>query len=208
MGNHKENSSQQTVKSDVFGVLEGHSADFGSGFFIREAVMNDAAIIWQTLYDNRDYLSTWLPFVVAMKDVENEEEFLRSTLSVPYEERDIVFVIGHNRELCGLVGFVKTDVANHRTEIGYWLIPEYQGKGIMTRCVRHLCRWAVRERGMNRIQISCAKGNGPSNAVPRRLGFSFEGSERQGQLLASGEYTDIHFYSILREEVLAWKEEE
>ena len=169
--------------------------------------MDDAAIIWQTIYDNRDYLSRWLPFVVALKDVEDEEAFLSSTLSVPYDERNIVFVIGHNQELCGLVGFVNTDITNHRTEIGYWLIPEYQGLGIMTRCVRHLCRWAVRERTMNRVQIRCATGNVPSNAIPRRLGFSLEGTERQGELLSSGEYADIRVYSILREEVEAWREE-
>ena len=42
-----------------------------------------------------------------------------------------------------------------------------------------------------------------SNAVPVRLGFVHEGTERCGELLASGEYTDIHIYSILKEEVLA-----
>ena len=35
------------------------------------------------------------------------------------------------------------------------------------------------------------------------LGFIHEGTERCGELLASGEYTDIHIYSILKEEVLA-----
>ena len=182
-----------------------HSAFVAPDFFIREATLADAAIIWQTIYDNRDYLRMWLPFVDALKDVADEEAFLKQLFAVPYADRSIVFVIGQGHELCGLVGFVTTDNVNHRTEIGYWLIPEYQGRGVMTRCVRHLCEWAVRERGMNSIRIRCAVGNAPSNAIPRRLGFTLEGVERAGELLVNGRYTDLNVYSILKDEVEAWE---
>lgn len=192
----KKNAEQQPAA--------GHSAVIASDFYIREAGPDDAAIIWQTIHDNREYLKTWLSFVVALNDVKDEEAFLSSVLAEPYEERNIVFVIGHGTELCGLVGFVNTDVVNHRTEIGYWLIPEYQGRGVMTACVRHLCRWAVEERGMNRIQIRCAVGNQPSNAIPQRLGFHLDGTEREGELLSSGEYADLRVYSILKREVEGW----
>lgn len=188
-------------------IRQGHSAQITPDFFIREATLDDAAIIWQTIYDNRHYLRTWLAFVDQLKDVGDEEDFLRSQLLMPYDERNIVFVIGQGHELCGLVGFVTTDNINHRTEIGYWLIPEYQGRGVMTRCVRHLCQWAVSERDMNRIQIRCAVGNHPSNAIPRRLGFTLEGTEREGERLASGEYVDTNVYSILRREVIKWDED-
>lgn len=183
----------------------GHSALIAPDFFIREATLEDAAIIWQTIYDNRDYLRTWLPFVDTLKEVADEEAFLKQQLEAPYEERNIVFVIGQGHELCGLVGFVTTDVPNHRTEIGYWLIPEYQGRGVMTRCVRHLCEWAVSERSIHRIQIRCAVGNHPSNAIPQRLGFTLEGTEREGGLLADGTYADINVYSILKPEVEGWE---
>ena len=74
----------------------------------------------------------------------------------------------------------------------------------MTKCVRHLCRIAVEERGMNRIQIRCAVGNIPSNAVPKRLGFTLEGTEREGELLTSGEYVNVNVYSILKKEIEQW----
>lgn len=183
----------------------GHSARISPDFFIREATLGDADIIWQTIYDNRDNLRVWLPFVDSLKDVSDEEAFLKQQLSAPYDERNIVFVIGQGHELCGLVGFVTTDNINHRTEIGYWLIPEYQGRGVMTRCVRHLCEWAVSERGINSIRIRCAVGNAPSNAIPQRLGFTLEGVEREGELLADGRYVDINVYSILKPEVEGWK---
>ncbi len=170
---------------------------------LREVRIEDAAAIYHAIDTHRDYLRTWLPFVDNMHSVADEEAFLKTVLSVPAERYEPVFGIWNDRnEICGLIGFHFSDFANHRTEIGYWLLPEYQHRGIMTLSVRELCQWAVKEKGIKRIQIRCATGNVASNGIPIRLGFHLEGTERAGELLASGEYTDIYVYSILKEEVL------
>ena len=87
---------------------------------------------------------------------------------------------------------------NRITEIGYWLSEKAQGKGIMTRAVKKLIAFAFEERGMNRIVIKCAVGNTKSKNIPKRLGFTYEGTERDGELLAGGIYTDIEVYSLLK----------
>ncbi len=171
-------------------------------YTIREALLEDASVIWQAVDSHRDYLVLWLPFVDRLTCEGDEEAFLAEVLSVPYEERNLVYVIEKGEEFCGLVGFVATDTDNRRTEIGYWLLPEYQGQGVMTRCVRYLCLWSVEARSINRVQIRCAVGNHSSNAIPQRLGFQLEGTEREGELLASGKYADINVYSLLKEEIL------
>lgn len=169
---------------------------------LREIGMDDAAAIYRAIDTHRDYLRTWLPFVDAMRSVADEEAFLQSVLSVPADRHEPIFGVVNDRgEICGLIGFHFSDPPNHRTEIGYWLLPEYQHRGIVTAGVRKLCRWAMEERGIRRIQIRCATGNEASNRIPRRLGFQYEGTERAGELLASGEYADIHVYSLLREEL-------
>lgn len=182
-----------------------HIQEIREGITLREVTLEDAAKIYEAIASHREYLQVWLPFAATLNSVKDEEEFLNSVLSVPRENREMVYVIESGDQLCGLVGYCFSDPANHRTEIGYWLLPEYQHRGIVTECVRRLCKQAVEGGRINRIQIRCATGNGPSNAVPRRLGFFHEGTERQGQLLASGEYTDIHIYSILKNEVANWQ---
>lgn len=171
-----------------------------SGYTIREAIYEDAEAIYRAIDQNREDLRTWLPFVDSLQRVADEQAFLQSVLSVPYEQRDPVFVLQKDTEVCGLAGFHFSDHANHRTEIGYWLLPAHRGQGVITAAVRHLCQWAFAEREIHRIQIRCAVGNVTSNAIPKRLGFTFEGTERDGELLASGHYTDIHIYSILKGE--------
>ena len=168
---------------------------------LTEATLNDAPVIFDAIDSHREQLRTWLPFVDKLQSWKEEEDFLSSTLSIPYKERNLVFLIRKEGNYCGLIGFTVTDNVNHRTEIGYWLLPEYQGQGIMTECVKRLCRFAVEKRKMNRIQIRCAVGNHPSNAIPQRLGFCLEGVERAGELLSSRKYTDLNIYSILRKEV-------
>lgn len=173
---------------------------------LRTIRLDDAAAIYHVIDSHRQYLSVWLPFIPNIKSVDDEKAFISAVLAEPFEKRSLVFMIEKAGEFCGLIGFVTTDPANHRTEIGYWLLPEYQGQGIMSRSVRTLCEWTVKERNMNRIQIRCAVGNRPSNAIPLRLNFKLEGTERDGELLSSGQYTDINVYSILKDEVISWKE--
>ena len=170
---------------------------------LREVTIEDATAIYHAIDTHRDYMRTWLPFVDNLKSAADEESFLKGVLSVPADSYEPIFGIWNKQnEICGLVGFHFSDFANHRTEIGYWLLPEYQHQGIMTACVRRLCQWAVEAKDIKRIQIRCATGNTASNGIPVRLGFRLEGTERAGELLASGEYADIHVYSILKEELM------
>lgn len=171
---------------------------------IREATYEDADLIFEAIDHNREDLRIWLPFVDGLKNTTDEQSFLYSILTVPYDQRDPVYILEQRDVFCGLAGFHFSDQPNHRTEIGYWLLPTYRGKGIATHAVRHLCQQAVRERNINRIQIRCAVGNQPSNAIPKRLGFILEGTEREGELLTSGEYADINVYSILKKEIEQW----
>lgn len=182
--------------------IQPHSRPIGStGYTMREVIFEDATAIFEAIDKKREDLRVWLPFVDGLKTVADEQAFLKSFLGIPYEQRDPVFAIFDENRVCGLVGFHFSDRANHRTEIGYWLLPEYRGKGLVTNAVRDLCHWAFEKRDFNRIQIRCAVGNTASNAIPKRLDFKWEGTERDGELLISGEYTDIHVYSLLKKEL-------
>ncbi len=180
-----------------------HTYTFDNGYSIREAQIEDSETIFTALDENRTYFSKWLYFVPYMKSVEDEIGFMTATLAQPYESRDIVFMIEKGKEFCGLIGFVNTNRQSNKTEIGYWLVPAHQGKGVITRAVTHLTSWAFEEWGMNRVKIQCAEENTESNRVPQRLGFVKEGVERDGQLLPSGEYVGLCIYSMLKKD---WKQ--
>jgi ribosomal-protein-serine acetyltransferase len=166
--------------------------------------LSDAADIFTTIDSQREYLRRWLPFVDFTQAVEDSEQYIRSVIEAPEERRDLVLTIRYRGRFAGLVGFKDTDRSNRKTEIGYWLAEECQGKGIVTESVRALVSHAFAEMNMNRIQIKCAIGNSRSKNIPKRLGFTFEGVERDGEQLVGGVLTDIEVYSLLRREFLNW----
>jgi ribosomal-protein-serine acetyltransferase len=70
----------------------------------------------------------------------------------------------------------------------------------MVRCVQELLYYAFEHLKVNRIQIKVAVDNLKSNRIPQKLGFTFEGVERDGELLVDDRFTDINVYSLLKNE--------
>lgn len=175
---------------------------FDESICLRAAKLSDAPAMFRMIDTQRQYLGRWLPFVAATRTENDSYAYLQSVLSAPSERRELLCTITADGRFAGLVGFKDTDRANRKTEIGYWLGEEYQGRGIMTRCVEALCGLAFSELDMNRIQIQCAVGNTKSSNIPRRLGFTLEGIARAGELQADGRFSDIEVYSLLREEYI------
>jgi len=158
----------------------------------------DAVSIFNTIDSQRDYLGKWLPFVKYTKQLIDSEVFVRSVINAPEDRFENVFTIRKKGDFVGLIGFKDTDRVNLKTEIGYWLSEKYQKLGIVTRSVARLCDFAFQEMGMNRVQIKCAIGNTSSINIPKRLGFQFEGIERQGELLTGNIFTDLMIFSKLK----------
>lgn len=168
--------------------------------YLREVQDSDALDIFRAIDSGREHLGRWLPFVAMTLSESDSEEFVRSVTSAPIQSKEFVFIINLGGCFAGLIGFKTTDRANRKTEIGYWLALQATGKGIVTKSVSALLRFAFSELGMNRVQIKCATANEKSKNIPKRLGFSFEGIERDGELLSDGKFTDIEVYSILKHE--------
>lgn len=180
-----------------------HTHAFGKeGYLLQEITWDDVVPIFNVIDAYRTDLSEWLPFVVKIEKPDDEAIFVNQILMSDYESRPLVFKIKYENQICGLIGFPVMDKANRRAEIGYWLVPPFRGKGIITNAVRYLCEWAFCKSDMNRIQIRCGVNNKASSAIPKNLGFVLEGTERDGELMASGDFIDIQVYSLLKKDLL------
>lgn len=166
---------------------------------------SDAPYIFETIDREREYLGEWLPFVPFTKTEDDSLAFVRSVFSTPESYREMVYCMQYEERFVGLIGlkFTPADKANRRTEIGYWLSESYQKKGIVTRSVEKLLEYAFDELDLNRVQINCAVGNTKSSNIPKRLGFTFEGVARAGELHADRMFLDIEMYSLLKQEWLS-----
>ena len=155
--------------------------------------------IFNAIDQNRQFLRKWLPFVDYTHRVRDTERFVRSILEKTSARRDEVYIVKYNNLFAGLVGFKEADRINDKIEIGYWLVESMTGKGIATAAVRKMINLAFRNMDMNRVQIRCGVGNHKSSAIPRRLGFTLEGTERAGERHKLS-YIDLEVYSLLKSE--------
>ncbi|MGV4983715.1 GNAT family N-acetyltransferase [Streptomyces sp. NPDC001709] len=101
--------------------------------------------------------------------------------------------------LVGAVILRRFDVAQGTAEAGCWLEPAAVGRGLVTRAARLLIDWAIRERGIHRVEWWVSAGNAPSIAVARRLGMRKEAVLRESYLYR-GERHDEEIWSVLAPE--------
>ena len=78
-----------------------------------------------------------------------------------------------------------------RASVAYWLAPGARGRGVATRAVKLLVRWAFETfDGLVRVELWSVVGNDASDAVARRAGFLEEGILRS-RLPSRGTYRDV-----------------
>lgn len=101
----------------------------------------------------------------------------------------------------GEVSLAGIDVINRRASVGYWLSPDARGRGVASRAVRLLCRWAFDDLGLARLELTCGPDNPGSQGVAERCGFRLEGRLRS-HLIFKGGRRDSLVYGLLPEELL------
>lgn len=96
----------------------------------------------------------------------------------------------------GLIGLTDFEWDNQSAWIGYWILPAARGRGLASAALRLLCPWAFDELGLERLQLTTAPDNEPSQRLAERCGFVREGLLRS-HLRRVGGRRDSVLYSLL-----------
>lgn len=163
---------------------------------LRPTTLDSISDIYNAIKSNRNYLRTWLPFV----DSTTDESYTRAYVQSVIDNEEVQYSIYDSNKFIGRIGFNHMDSINHKAEIGYWIIEEAQGKGIITKSVKELLMLAFTDLNLNKIVIKAGVENTKSRSIPERLGFTLEGIERDGELLVDNKYTDLAVYGLLKRE--------
>lgn len=82
--------------------------------------------------------------------------------------------------------------------IGYWISPDYAGRGIVPRAVRLLAEYAFAQ-GLHRLEIAVRPENAASLRVVQKLGFREEGA-RARYLFIDGDWRDHRVFALTVDE--------
>ncbi len=99
----------------------------------------------------------------------------------------------------GTCGFTSVDEYNNSAELGYVLSPEYWRRGLMKEALGAVMRVAFSQIGFHRLTVRIMDGNIASVKLAESMGFVYEGTARDCQII-KGAYATVHTYSILEDE--------
>ncbi|MCA1064892.1 GNAT family protein [Rossellomorea sp. AcN35-11] len=165
---------------------------------LRQLSMKDVDFLFE-LYTSDDVLRYFGMSPIESKDVaismvENYEQHLGSGGPMRW-----AIVEKITDKMIGTCGFHAISKAYKRCEIGYDLIPDQWGKGIMGEALTPLLTYLFEERGMNRVGAVIVPFNKASSRVVEKLGFKQEGLLREYILQGDHSY-DAHMFSLLKKE--------
>jgi len=166
---------------------------------LRLLQLQDAPELFALVDANRAHLRVWLPWLDRNLTVADTRQFIRFSLEQLAEQSGLITSICYDGQMVGVVSFNRFDWQNRQAIIGYWLAASHQGRGLMTASCRTLINYGFQELDLHRMVIMAATDNHRSRAVPERLGFTHEGTNREAEWLYD-RFVDLEVYACLRHE--------
>jgi len=104
----------------------------------------------------------------------------------------------------GTIGYTVTQATpvGKLAHIGYFILPEYHGRGYVTEALREVIRFAFEDGGVYRVETGCISENRASERVMQKCGLIKE-AERKVCVWHDGRLKDRVEYRLLRDEWLS-----
>jgi [ribosomal protein S5]-alanine N-acetyltransferase len=106
-----------------------------------------------------------------------------------------------NKKLLGVFGLYRIQWEHFRAEIGYMLLPEYQGKGITTEAISLLIDYGFNEMKMHSLEAVIDPRNTASARVLEKSKFRKEAHFIENECY-DGVFRDTAIYSLLQKDLL------
>ncbi len=105
------------------------------------------------------------------------------------------------QELIGGIGItLQSDVYRKSAEIGYWLGEPFWGKGIITKALAAMTKYAFNNFDLIRLYAFVFETNPASIRVLEKAGYKLEGRLRKS-VIKDGQILDQMVYAVLKDEL-------
>ena len=134
----------------------------------------------------------WIPTIPHPYTAGDARAFIRGEVR---DDHDAMAI-----ELAGIVvGGIGMGVNAHdyRARLGYWVAADARGRGTCTRALRLLCRYALEDLGLQRVDLITDPDNVASQRVAEKVGFRREGVLRAHLRHPDGRIRDSVMFSLL-----------
>jgi len=177
---------------------------------LRAVRPSDAEAIYRGAQDPEVPKFTTLP---ANYTLDNAIKFSRDRATARHANRtELIFAIDYaevpadnpdsskitedaKKNFAGVISLHSLDFANHRAEIGYWLVKEARNKGIGTASVELLTEYGLMTMGFRRVDALVDNRNEASKRLLLKAGYEFEGILKKYVTRADGSQIDMALFA-------------
>lgn len=96
----------------------------------------------------------------------------------------------------GATGLNSLSMQHKKAEIGFWLLPQFWGQGIITEAVPLVCKHGFSHFGLHRIEALIETNNHNSKRVMTKLHFTHEGTMKECEI-KNGAFISLDIYAKL-----------
>jgi RimJ/RimL family protein N-acetyltransferase len=158
---------------------------------LRPWTMDDVPAIVAACNDPE--IQHWIPVIPRPYTEEDARAFIRGEVAGIGARQ---FAITENGAVVGSIG-LGVNESLHNAAIGYWCAVEARGRGLTTRALRLLSRYALDELAVERLELITDPDNVASQRVAEKVGFRREGVLRSHLLHPDGRRRDSVMFSLL-----------
>ena len=136
--------------------------------------------------------------------LQNEEEALAmiQMMNTKIDENTDInwgVCLKNSDKIIGFMGFYRVQPESYRTEIGYMILPEYDGKGYVSEAVTTMLNYAFNTVGFHSVEAVIDPNNFGSARVLEKNGFRKEAHFIEN-FFWNNEFIDSVHYGILKRE--------
>ena len=147
----------------------------------------------------REHIRPWVGPSFVTDNVDGARNTIRRYADRQAADSGGLYGIWSHGDLVGGVMFTRFCEAEGMCEVGCWVCPEFEGRGLVTEACRVLIDWAFIDRGLHRAEWHCRADNDRSIAVAKRLGMTLEGVMRSSWPYQGVRY-DTQVWAVLAHE--------
>lgn len=194
----KDNETNDSKGVGDKGVMHCASADFPvletDRFILRQFTGNDLENVFQGLSNPEviRYYGVW--FV----DLEATHQQLDWFKNLEKEEKGIWWAIASrdSGNFYGACGLNDLDTTHKKAEVGFWLLPEYWGNGIMVEVMPRICHYGFEKLKLHRLEGFVESENRNCKKALAKLDFRYEGTMTDCEI-KDGKYISLDIYAMI-----------
>ncbi|HEY4386641.1 MAG TPA: GNAT family N-acetyltransferase [Ktedonobacteraceae bacterium] len=171
----------------------------GQRVVLRPLHESDVQPYYEAIEESREHLRPWLSLADRYQSEADVLPFMRQSMADWLVRKDMRLHIWDalSERFLGGCGIHPQDWEIRSFELGYWLRASATGQGYVSEAIQLLVNYLFDTLQAQRVTIRCDEDNHASAAVPRRLGFVYEGTTRNALTGPNGKLINVMIFSLI-----------